>query len=47
MIEAGKIHLLFPKNKASSPYGCIKCAVELITLPNDSNPDDASLVRAQ
>ena len=47
MIGAGKIHLLFPKNKASSTYGRIKCPVELITLPNDFNPDDASLVRAQ
>ena len=46
MIEEGKIHLLFSMNKASSPYRCMKCAVELITLPNNSNPDDASLVRA-
>ena len=27
-IGAGKIHLLFPKNKASSPYGYIKCVVD-------------------
>ena len=47
MIGAGKIHYLFLKNKAFSPYECIKCAVELIPFPNDSNPDDASLTRAQ